>query len=47
VVFLPLRETGAKIWPEVSQEVKKNTQVKQLRKSLETATEEQKLAIQS
>jgi hypothetical protein len=37
MTFLPLRETGGKIWPEVIKEVGKNNKLKELRKSLETA----------
>ena len=46
VVYLPLRETGSKIWPEVVKEVKKNNQVKDLRKQLDEAPEEEKSEIQ-
>lgn len=45
MVFLPLRETGGKIWPEVIKEVEKNNKVKELRKSLEGADEENKAKI--
>jgi hypothetical protein len=34
VVFLPLRETGANIWPEVVKEVEKANQIKELRKQI-------------
>jgi SpoVK/Ycf46/Vps4 family AAA+-type ATPase len=45
-VFLPLREPGSKIWPEVIQEVEKGNKIKALRKTLETAAEDQKAGIQ-
>ena len=47
VVYLPLRETGAKVWPEVMKEVQKSNKVKELKKSLEGADEEQKAKIQA
>lgn len=46
-MFLPLRETGAKIWPEVVKEVEKNNKIKELTKSLEDASEEDKPNIQA
>lgn len=45
MVYLPLRETGGKIWPEVIKEVEKSNKMKELRKSLEGADEESKTKI--
>ena len=42
VVYLPLRETGAKIWPQVVKDVEKNNKVKELKKQLDEAPEEEK-----
>ena len=47
VVFLPLRETGAKVWPQVVKEVEKSNKIKALKKELEEATEEDKADIQT
>ena len=47
VVFLPLRETGTKLWAEVTKQVEKTTQVKELKRQLETASEEEKGALQT
>ena len=40
-MFLPVRETGSSIWPEVLNTVNKKNKVEELTKKLEAATEEE------